>query len=52
MVKGHIGRGSQPRYALWLTLALIGGLSLGVMAIIMAGGAAEAKSARGGQETI
>ena len=50
MTEEHARRGLQPRHLLWLTLA--GVLFLVVVAITVAGSAAEAKSVRGGQEAI
>ena len=50
MTEEHARRGPQPRYSLWLVLA--GMLSLVIGTIAVAGSVAEAKSARGGQETI
>ena len=52
MTKRYVRRRLQPHYLLWLTLA--GVLSLGLVAITTAGSAteAEAKSVRGGKDTI
>ena len=52
MIEKYARNKSRTHRVLWLALVLAGVFSLGAASIVMLGGEAEAKSARGGKDTI